>query len=146
MKSSQSALDSLPPYGYDWGMERTNYTSRSGDDVVRYIAWHWKTLNYNPSIRDIGKAIGIASPACVHRVLVDLERQGRITRDPYKKTVRVVNGLNPETCEHDWRVVAQDEEILTVLCQHCKRKTEVEWFYDPDNPETWLRFMGEVGQ
>ena len=127
----------MPTYG-------DNYTTRSGNEVVRYISWHWKQLGYPPSIRAIGKAVGISSPSTVRQVLLDLEYQGKITRDPYHRSVKVVNGKVPELCEHDWRTTDTMAGVITITCVACLRKTEVEYTPDPEQPSTWLRFTGEV--
>lgn len=121
-----------------------NYTTRQGNDVVRYISWHWKQLGYPPSIRTIGKAVGITSTSTMQQVLKDLERQGRIIRDPYHRSVKVVNHRNPEICEHDWRTSQANTGIIRLTCIVCFRETETEFHPDPEQPSTWLRFMGEV--
>jgi SOS-response transcriptional repressor LexA len=120
-----------------------NHTTRTGNDVVRYISWHWKQLGYPPSIRAIGKAVGISSTSTMQQVLKDLERQGKITRDPYHRSVKVVNGKSPEVCEHDWRTQGPVGEIVKVICVACFRETEFEFHPDPEQPSTWLRFMGQ---
>lgn len=124
----------------------TNY-DKYGDKVCRYIAWHWKNLGCGPSIRDIGKVIGIESAGSVHRLLVQLAIAGRIKRDPYKRIITIVDEANPEICDHDWRILNPDflEASETLLkCLKCKRKTAVELSIDWGNPETCPRFMGEV--
>jgi len=121
-----------------------NYTTRTGNDVVRYISWHWKQLGYPPSIRTIGKAVGISSTSTMQQVLKDLERQGKIIRDPYHRSVKVVNGKTPEVCEHDWRTQDTSAGIIRVICVACFRETEFEFQPDPEQPSTWMRFVGEV--
>jgi len=121
-----------------------NYTTRTGNDVVRYISWHWRQLGYPPSIRTIAKAVGITSTSTMQQVLKDLERQGKIMRDPYHRSVKVVNGKTPEVCEHDWRTKEPNGEIIKVICVACFRETEFEFHPDPEQPSTWLRFMGEA--
>src|SRR5437762_13788821 len=51
----------------------------------------WKFLNryadehgYPPTVREIGEAVGLASPSTVHAHLANLERLGLIKRDPTK--------------------------------------------------------------
>jgi len=128
-------------------MPQPNYIKLRGDAVCRYIAWHWRELGYPPSMRDIGRAVHIASPSTVQKVLIALEREGRLIRDPYKKTVRVANGYSPALCEHDWRITNRDFVDIgeaVVECLYCHRRTAVETSVDWDNPETCPRFMGEV--
>src|SRR5215213_9778035 len=50
------------------------------DYVKRYVSEH----GYPPTVRDIGKAIGLTSSSTVHAHLGNLERLGLLRRDPTK--------------------------------------------------------------
>jgi repressor LexA len=50
------------------------------DFIKRYSAKH----GYPPTVRDIGKAIGLGSPSTVHAHLHNLEKLGVLKRDPSK--------------------------------------------------------------
>jgi repressor LexA len=50
------------------------------DFVKRYVSEH----GYPPTVRDIGKAIGLASSSTVHAHLANLEKLGVLRRDPTK--------------------------------------------------------------
>lgn len=50
------------------------------DFIKRYSAKH----GYPPTVRDIGKAIGLTSSSTVHAHLANLERVGLLRRDPSK--------------------------------------------------------------
>ena len=50
------------------------------DFVKRYVGEH----GYPPTVRDIGKAIGLTSSSTVHTHLGNLERLGLLRRDPTK--------------------------------------------------------------
>jgi repressor LexA len=50
------------------------------DFIKRYSAKH----GYPPTVRDIGKAIGLTSSSTVHAHLANLEKQGVLRRDPTK--------------------------------------------------------------
>jgi repressor LexA len=50
------------------------------DFVVRYADRH----GYPPTVREIGEAVGLASPSTVHAHLANLERAGCLRRDPTK--------------------------------------------------------------
>jgi repressor LexA len=50
------------------------------DFVKRYAGEH----GYPPTVRDIGKAIGLASSSTVHAHLANLEKLGLLRRDPTK--------------------------------------------------------------
>jgi repressor LexA len=50
------------------------------DFLVDYVDRH----GYPPSVREIGEAVGLASPSTVHAHLGNLERAGLLKRDPTK--------------------------------------------------------------
>jgi repressor LexA len=50
------------------------------DFVVGYVDRH----GYPPTVREIGEAVGLASPSTVHAHLANLERAGYLKRDPTK--------------------------------------------------------------
>ena len=50
------------------------------DFLVEYVA----RLGYPPTVREIGEAVGLASPSTVHAHLANLERAGLLRRDPTK--------------------------------------------------------------
>ena len=50
------------------------------DFVVDYVDGH----GYPPTVREIGEAVGLASPSTVHAHLANLERAGLLRRDPTK--------------------------------------------------------------
>ena len=50
------------------------------DFIKRYSSKH----GYPPTVRDIGKAVGLASSSTVHAHLANLEKVGLLRRDPSK--------------------------------------------------------------
>jgi repressor LexA len=50
------------------------------DFVTGYVDGH----GYPPTVREIGEAVGLASPSTVHAHLANLERAGYLRRDPTK--------------------------------------------------------------
>jgi repressor LexA len=50
------------------------------DFLVAYVDRH----GYPPTVREIGEAVGLASPSTVHAHLANLERAGFLKRDPTK--------------------------------------------------------------
>jgi repressor LexA len=50
------------------------------DFLVDYVDKH----GYPPTVREIGEAVGLASPSTVHAHLANLERAGLLKRDPTK--------------------------------------------------------------
>jgi repressor LexA len=50
------------------------------DFITGYVDGH----GYPPTVREIGEAVGLASPSTVHAHLANLERAGMLRRDPTK--------------------------------------------------------------
>jgi repressor LexA len=61
-------------------MDLTKRQQEIFDFIKRYGAEH----GYPPTVRDIGKAVGLASSSTVHAHLANLERLGLLRRDPTK--------------------------------------------------------------
>lgn len=58
--------------------------------IYEYILNYTKEHSYPPSVREIGAAVGLASPSTVHMHLKALENNGYIKRDPKKpRTIEV---------------------------------------------------------
>jgi repressor LexA len=70
------------------------------DYVVGYVDGH----GYPPTVREIGEAVGLASPSTVHAHLANLERAGLLRRDPTK----------PRALELVGRERAQPEPVTDV--------------------------------
>jgi repressor LexA len=61
-------------------MDLTKRQQEIFDFIKRYTA----EFGYPPTVRDIGKAVGLASSSTVHAHLSNLERIGMLRRDPTK--------------------------------------------------------------
>lgn len=80
-------------------MDLTKRQQEIFDFIKRYSADH----GYPPTVRDIGKAVGLASSSTVHAHLANLEKLGLLRRDPTKpraielldRAVEQVSKLNP---------------------------------------------------
>ena len=64
----------------DLGRELTKRQQEIFDFIKRYSSQH----GYPPTVRDIGKAIGLTSSSTVHAHLSNLEKVGLLRRDPTK--------------------------------------------------------------
>lgn len=53
-------------------------------DILEFIAAAIRETGYPPSVREIGKAVGLTSPSTVHAHLSNLQRKGFLVRDPDK--------------------------------------------------------------
>ena len=52
--------------------------------ILAFISRHCRDSGYPPTVREIGLAVGLASPSTVHAHLAKLEVGGHIRRDPTK--------------------------------------------------------------
>ena len=53
-------------------------------EIFDFIKRYSETNGYPPTVRDIGKAVGLASSSTVHAHLANLEKLGLLRRDPTK--------------------------------------------------------------
>ena len=67
------------------------------DFVVAYHDRH----GYPPTVREIGAAVGLASPSTVHAHLANLERAGLLKRDPTKPRALELIGVRRGDAEHE---------------------------------------------
>jgi repressor LexA len=58
--------------------------------ILEFIEESIRERGYPPSVREIGEAVGLASPSTVHNHLLVLQRQGYLRRDPTKPRAIVV--------------------------------------------------------
>ena len=58
-------------------------TSRQ-QEIWQFLAEYVDAHGYPPTVREIGDAVGLASPSTVHAHLANLERAGLLRRDPTK--------------------------------------------------------------
>ena len=66
--------------------------SKRQQSIYDYICSYTKNHGYPPSVREIGTAVGLASPSTVHMHLKTLEERGYIHRDSKKpRTIEVVD-------------------------------------------------------
>ena len=60
-----------------------NLTKRQSE-IFEFINRHLEKTGYPPTVREIGKALGLHSPSTVHAHLAKLEKSGVLRRDPSK--------------------------------------------------------------
>ena len=62
-------------------------------DILKFIEKQVKEVGYPPSVREIGKAVGLSSTATVHAYLSKLEEKGFIKKETQKgRTLRLLKG------------------------------------------------------
>jgi repressor LexA len=66
-------------------------------EIWQYLAQYVDDHGYPPTVREIGDAVGLASPSTVHAHLANLERAGLLRRDPTKpRAIELVGRRKPE--------------------------------------------------
>lgn len=66
-------------------------------DILKFIEKQVKNVGYPPSVREIGKAVGLSSTATVHAYLSKLEEKGYIKKENQKgRTLRLLKGSKEE--------------------------------------------------
>lgn len=65
-------------------MRKTQTSSERQKEIFQYIKAFLLEKGYPPSVREIGKAVGLKSSSTVHGYLSRLEENGLIKRDPTK--------------------------------------------------------------
>jgi len=61
--------------------------------ILNFIKKELQKKGYPPSVREIGKAVGLSSSSTVHGHLAQLEYKGYIRRDPTKpRTIEILEG------------------------------------------------------
>jgi repressor LexA len=53
-------------------------------EIYDFLSEYVRERGYPPTVREIGEAVGLASPSTVHAHLANLERAGLLKRDPTK--------------------------------------------------------------
>src|SRR5512143_2173364 len=64
-------------------MQTTMLTVRQ-QEIWQFLTDYVDEHGYPPTVREIGEAVGLASPSTVHAHLANLERAGLLRRDPTK--------------------------------------------------------------
>ena len=66
-------------------------------EIWQFLAEYVDAHGYPPTVREIGDAVGLASPSTVHAHLANLERAGLLKRDPTKpRAIELTDRHRPE--------------------------------------------------
>src|ERR671911_242698 len=68
-------------------------------EIWQYLAEYVDAHGYPPTVREIGDAVGLASPSTVHAHLANLERAGLLKRDPTKPRALELVGRKTERAD-----------------------------------------------
>ena len=71
-------------------------------EIWKFLTDYVDEHGYAPTVREIGEAVGLASPSTVHAHLANLERAGLIKRDPTKpRALELRRDPKPEAARAD---------------------------------------------
>lgn len=91
--------------------KQTEELSKREKAILKFIEKQIKINNYPPSVREIGKAVGLKSTATVHGYLAKLEEKGYIKKESQKgRTLRLLKGLSGETKQEE---IKEEKQIYT---------------------------------
>ena len=80
--------------------------------IYEYICTYTKERGYPPSVREIGAAVGLASPSTVHMHLKVLQERGYIKRDSKKpRTIEVVSNERAEGEGQEQRLTSPTQDV-----------------------------------
>ena len=90
-------------------------TSRKERAILKFIEEQVIENGYPPSVREIGKAIGLSSTATVHAYLAKLEKQGFIKKQDKKgRTLKVVKGTDGKPIKKATKDFYVQKELVDV--------------------------------
>ena len=93
MANTRSTAQPTPAKGDDQTVELTGRQQEIWTFLVEYVDRH----GYPPTVREIGEAVGLASPSTVHAHLANLERAGLLRRDPTKPRALELTGREQQS-------------------------------------------------
>jgi repressor LexA len=79
-----STLDSEHTFVHTTDPEVPSMLTGRQQEIWKFLTDYVDEHGYPPTVREIGEAVGLASPSTVHAHLANLERAGLIKRDPTK--------------------------------------------------------------
>jgi repressor LexA len=89
----------MTPVHIDTRLETPVLTARQ-QEIWQFLVQYVDDHGYPPTVREIGDAVGLASPSTVHAHLANLDRAGLIRRDPTKpRAIELVGRAKPEPAQ-----------------------------------------------
>ncbi len=82
--------------------KKSNELGKREKDILNFIEKQIKEKGYPPSVREIGKSVGLSSTATVHGYLTKLEEKGYIKKENQKgRTLRLLKGTKNESKDNN---------------------------------------------
>ena len=90
-------------------------TARKEKAILKFIEDQVMDKGYPPSVREIGKAIGLSSTATVHAYLAKLEKQGFIKKEDKKgRTLKVIKGSDGKPVKKSNKNFYTQKELVDI--------------------------------
>ena len=90
-------------------------TNRKEKAILKFIEEQVMKNGYPPSVREIGKAIGLSSTATVHAYLEKLEKHGYIKKEDKKgRTLKVIRGTDGKPVKKSKKNFYTQKEMVEV--------------------------------
>src|SRR5205807_7607387 len=82
------------PVEHTFDIEQEEIVELTGrqQEIWTFLVDYVDRIGYPPTVREIGEAVGLASPSTVHAHLANLERAGLLRRDPTKPRALELTG------------------------------------------------------
>jgi repressor LexA len=126
---------------------RKNKISKRQQSIYDFICEYTKSHGYPPSVREIGTAVGLASPSTVHMHLKSLEEKGYIHRNSKKpRTIEVIEDKNDTHTEVEGVSIRQDLSNGTITLPLVGRVAADIRAFKPAEPYKGkgIRYTGET--
>jgi repressor LexA len=116
-------------------------------EIIDFIKHHGAKYGYPPTVREIGKAVGLASSSTVHAHLANLEKYGVLTRNPSKPraiAVELLDKARKAISPNSLPLVGQVAAGQPILAEeNIEEYVEVPTLCGGDEGEYILRVSGE---
>jgi repressor LexA len=111
--------------------------------ILEFIRDTVQARGYPPTVREIGEAVGLASPSTVHAHLAKLEESGRIRRDPTKpRAMHVCADVGAEPRRPSVEALPLVGSVAAGLPRLAEQDVE-DWIATPFKGDFVLRVVGD---
>ncbi len=117
--------------------------------ILEFISGHCRRNGYPPTVREIGLAVGLASPSTVHAHLAKLEAAGHIKRDPSKPRAMFVCRTEADEPVAQADAAPRDAAALPLVGQvaagmpRLAEQDVEDWVVSPFPGDFMLRVVGD---